>query len=58
MKFFLGGIGMLLLWAGLAFVQGAQTGWVHVPLGIGVVLIAVGVVTSDNRPAPGGDGER
>lgn len=37
----------LLLWGVLAFAMAIPSGWVHVPLAIGTVLIAVGIVEAD-----------
>jgi uncharacterized membrane protein len=46
----------LVLWIVLAFVLSLPTGWVHVPLAAGIVLLAMGIVTADTRggAAPGG----
>lgn len=34
----------LMLWVGLAFVIAVPSGWVHVPLAVGTVLLALGIV--------------
>ena len=35
---------MLALWIVLAFVAAIPSGWVHIPLGVGVVFLARGIV--------------
>ncbi len=40
----LGGVACLGLWIVLAFVAAIPSGWVHLPLAIGVTLIARGLV--------------
>ncbi|GBD31410.1 hypothetical protein HRbin33_00362 [bacterium HR33] len=49
-----GGFALLLLWVWIAFIAAWPSGWAHLPLAAGVVLIAVGIVRSD----PGNDAER
>lgn len=46
-RWLLAGLALVLLWVGLAFVAAWPSGWVHLPLAAGVVLIAVGIVRSD-----------
>jgi hypothetical protein len=41
----------LILWAILAFAMAIPSGWVHVPLAVGVVLVAIGIVEADTRGA-------
>lgn len=43
----LGGFGLLVLWVVLALVIALPTGWVHLPLAAGAVLIARGIVLAD-----------
>ncbi len=38
----------LILWAVLAFALAIPSGWVHVALAVGVVLIAVGIVEANH----------
>lgn len=40
----------LVLWVVLAFAMAIPSGWVHVPLALGVVLMAVGIVKSNEKP--------
>jgi len=40
---------LIVLWAVLAFGLGLATGWVHIPLGAGVVFIARAIVMGDDR---------
>ena len=40
----LGAVGSLALWVVLAFVAAIHSGWVHVPLAVGAVLIAKGII--------------
>lgn len=35
---------LLTVWAILVFAVAPHTGWVHVPLGVGVILMARGIV--------------
>ena len=46
MKFTLLGFACVLLWIVGAFVAHLTSGWVHVPLAVGTVLIAIGIVVS------------
>lgn len=48
---FLGGIASIVAWIALAFGAAVQTGWVHVLLGAGVVLIARGIVLQNGGAA-------
>lgn len=45
----LGAIGSLVLWGVLAFVMAIPSGWAHLPLAVGVVLLAKVII--DTRPA-------
>ena len=46
MKYTIIGFALLGVWILLAFVAALQTGWAHVPLAIGVIFIAMGIVSS------------
>ncbi len=49
MKFLLIGVVLIILWVIGAFVVNIATGWVHAPLAVGSILIAIGiVVTGEN----------
>ncbi len=54
MKFLLIGLVLILLWVIGAFVVNIATGWVHAPLAVGTVLIAIGIVVSGERGAGSG----
>lgn len=41
----------LVLWVGLAFMIAVPSGWVHVPLAVGAILVALGIV--QGSPAGG-----
>jgi hypothetical protein len=43
----LGAVACLALWVVLAFVMAVPSGWVHVPLALATVLIAVAIVRGD-----------
>lgn len=43
---YLAGVGLILLWIVLAFVMAIPSGWVHVPLALGVTCIAVAIIES------------
>ncbi len=64
MKFLLIGSGLIILWAIGMFVVNIATGWVHLPLAVGSVLIAMGIVASgengdkESREQEAGRGER
>ena len=49
-RYFLLALVALILWAVLAFGLAVPTGWVHLLLALGVVLIAVGIVESGQKP--------
>ncbi len=50
MKFLLIGFVLIILWIIGAFVINITTGWVHAPLAVGSIFIAIGiVVTGENR---------
>ena len=55
MKFLLVGTASLGAWIILAFGLAIPSGWVHVPLAVGTVLIAMGVVTGTGK-STGKDG--
>ena len=55
MKFLLVGTALLGAWMILAFGLAIPSGWVHVPLAVGTVLIAMGVVTGRGK-STGEDG--
>ena len=55
MKFLLVGTASLGAWMILAFGLAIPSGWVHVPLAVGTVLIAMGVVTGRGK-STGEDG--
>jgi uncharacterized membrane protein len=46
---YLGALISILLWIYLAFVAAIPSGWVHVPLAVGVVLVAMGIVREKNE---------
>jgi uncharacterized membrane protein len=51
--FTVGAVVSLLAWIVLAFVLAFPTGWVHVPLVIGVLLVVRAIVAADaERPQP------
>ena len=41
--------GSLVLWVVLTFLMDLRSGWTHLPLAVGVVLIVIGIVESDER---------
>lgn len=43
----------LILWAVLALAMAIPSGWVHLPLAVGTVLVAVGIVEADARRRSG-----
>ena len=43
------GLALLVLWAIVAFVVAWPSGWAHLPLAAGVVLVARGIVEADRR---------
>ncbi len=49
--YFLLALASLVLWAILAFAMAIPSGWVHAPLAVGVVLIAMGIVEADKGRA-------
>jgi hypothetical protein len=44
MKFTLLGFALIVVWFLSTFVGNVENGWVHVPLAVGAVLIAIGIV--------------
>lgn len=49
-RYFLLALASLILWAVLAFAVAIPSGWVHLMLGLGAVLFAMGIVKSDDKP--------
>ena len=47
--YYVGAILSLLLWIFLAFVAAIPSGWVHVPLIVSVVLLAMAIVGGKRR---------
>lgn len=45
----LGALVSIAAWILLAFVWAFPSGWVHVPLAVGAVLLAVAIIESDKR---------
>lgn len=43
------GIVAIAVWIMVTFIAAVPNGWTHLPLGIGVVLIAVGLVEIEQR---------
>ena len=39
----------LVLWVVLTFLMDLRSGWTHVPLAVGVMLIVIGIMESDER---------
>ena len=60
MKFLLTGLVLIILWVIGTFVVNIATGWVHAPLAVGSVLIAIGIVLTGENGSRGdrGSGER
>jgi len=54
-RYFLLALVSLILWVVLAFAAAIPSGWVHMPLAVAVVLIAVGIVEGNQAVK---DGER
>lgn len=52
-RYFLLALVALILWVVLAFGMAIPTGWVHLFLALGVVLIAIGIVQSGEKPGAG-----
>ncbi len=46
---YFGALICILLWIYLAFVAAIPSGWVHVPLAVGVVLVATGIARDDGK---------
>jgi 1,4-dihydroxy-2-naphthoate octaprenyltransferase len=46
------GILCLGLWVFLAFVKAIPSGWVHLPLAVGAILIAIAIIESPPRMSP------
>ena len=47
--FSIGAILCILLWIVLAFVAAIPSGWVHVPLALGVTLVATAIIEGKKR---------
>ncbi len=56
MKFTLLGFGLIVVWFLGTFVGNVETGWVHVPLAVGAVLIAIGIVAGGDEGEKGSSG--
>lgn len=54
MKFTLLGFALVVIWLLGTFVGNVETGWVHAPLAVGAVLIAVGIVAGGKEGERGG----
>ena len=54
MKFTLLGFALVVVWLLGTFVGNVETGWVHAPLAVGAVLIAVGIVAGGEEGEGGG----
>jgi hypothetical protein len=55
----LGGLACIALWVVLAFVLAIPSGWVHLPLAVGVVLMATAIVLTEpaQRSSSAGHGD-
>ncbi len=49
MKYTILGVACVVMWIIVAFVIPLRSGWAHVPLGVGVVLIGMGIVISSEK---------
>ena len=47
--FLIGAVLSFLLWIILAFVAAIPAGWVHIPLAVGSILMAVAIVEREKR---------
>lgn len=56
MKFTLLGFALIGIWFLGTFVGNVETGWVHAPLAVGAVLIAVGIVAGGKEGEKGSSG--
>ena len=56
MKFTITGAAAIAVWLILTFGVAVPSGWVHLPLAVGVVLIAMGIVKGSERSV-GGSGK-
>ena len=54
MKFTLLGFALIVVWFLGTFVGNVETGWVHTPLAVGAVLIAIGIVAGGEKEERGG----
>lgn len=57
MKFTLLGFALIVVWLLGTFVGNVETGWVHAPLAVGAVLIAIGIVAGGEEGERGGKKE-
>ena len=57
MKFLVVALVLIMFWVIAVFVVDIATGWVHLPLAVGSVLIAIGIVVSGEQRAGGGKRE-
>ncbi len=57
MKFTLLGFALIIVWFLATFVGNVETGWVHAPLAVGAVLIAIGIVVGGDEGEKGGKEE-
>ncbi len=54
MKFTLLGFGLIVVWFLGTVVGNVETGWIHAPLAVGAVLIAIGIVAGGDEAEKGG----
>jgi hypothetical protein len=47
------GVGLIAVWAALQYLESTSSGYIHLLLGLGVVLVVRGIVTSEwGSPPP------
>lgn len=46
---YLGALVSILLWVYLAFIAAIPSGWVHLPLVVGVVLVPIGIAGKEKE---------
>ena len=51
MKYAVLGLVFVVVWITIAFGAKVESGWAHVPLAVGVVFLAVGIVQGGNESA-------
>ncbi len=56
MKFTLLGFALIVVWFLGTFIGNVETGWVHAPLAVGAVLIAIGIVVGGDEEGKGSSG--